>query len=174
MEDSIRFASELARLRDKALAGRRVAIVLVSNRDGQVENPEAIMEGLRALPADGNAPMEALLNGPINGWRQVAACDAHETLALPDYFLFFNALPQDLQDVVRKRWGAPEADPFFKPGELSCGEFLLPVMRFGNVAVGIHPMRGRDTDPPPHSCIALHAWLRDQFRADAVIPMSGE
>jgi cobaltochelatase CobN len=201
--DRIGFVAELAarwaRLRRKNAAERRVGIVLANypNRDGRLGNgvgldtPAGTVEvlkalaaagyGVRDLPADGNALVEALQAGPTNDWRQLAAREVRETLPLPDYFLFFNALPPAVQDAVRTRWGAPEADPFFKKGELSCGEFLLPMMRFGTVAVGIQPARGYNIDPatsyhdpdlvPPHSYFAFYAWLRDGFRADAVVHM---
>ncbi|MGE5514187.1 MAG: cobaltochelatase subunit CobN [Bacteroidota bacterium] len=201
--DRIHFVAELAarwaRLRRKPAAERRIGIVLANypNRDGRLGNgvgldtPAGTVEvlkalagagyGVRDLPADGNALVEALQAGPTNDWRQLAAREVRETLSLPDYFLFFNALPQPVQDAVRQRWGAPEADPFFKKGELSCGEFLLPMMRFGAVAVGIQPARGYNIDPgtsyhdpdlvPPHSYFAFYAWLREEFRADAVVHM---
>lgn len=203
VEERVRYVCELAsawaRLRRKRAGERRVGIVLANypNRDGRLGNgvgldtPAGTVEVLRAmaaagygvrdLPADGNALVEALQAGPTNDWRQLAAREVRETLALPDYFLFFNALPEAVRDAVRDRWGAPEADPFFKPGALSCGEFLLPVLRLGAVAVGIQPARGYNIDPnasyhdpdlvPPHSYFAFYAWLRDQFRADAVIHM---
>lgn len=201
--ERVRYVAELAarwaRLRRKAAGARRIGVVLANypNRDGRLGNgvgldtPAGTVEVLRAmaaagygvrdLPADGNALLEVLQAGPTNDWRQLASREVRETLPLPDYFLFFNALPQTLQDAVRDRWGAPEADPFFKKGALSCGEFLLPMMRLGNIAVGIQPARGYNIDPgtsyhdpdlvPPHSYFAFYAWLRDAFRADAVIHM---
>ena len=201
--DRICFVAELAarwaRLRCKSPAERRVGIVLANypNRDGRLGNgvgldtPAGTVEVLKALsaagyavrdlPGNGNALVEALQAGPTNDWRQLRAREVRETLPLPDYFLFFNALPLGVQEAVRQRWGAPEADPFFKKGELSCGEFLLPVMRFGAVAVGIQPARGYNVDPassyhdpdlvPPHSYFAFYAWLRESFRADALVHM---
>lgn len=201
--ERVRYVTELAarwaRLRRKAPAERRVAMVLANypNRDGRLGNgvgldtPAGTVEVLRALaqagygvrdlPADGNSLVQALQAGPTNDWRALDGREVRETLALPDYFLFFNALPQDIQEAVRRRWGAPEADPFFRKGELSCGEFRLPMMRFGSVAIGIQPARGYNIDPgtsyhdpdlvPPHSYFAFYAWLREQFRADAVVHM---
>ncbi|MBY0431136.1 MAG: cobaltochelatase subunit CobN, partial [Rhodospirillales bacterium] len=109
-------------------------------------------------------------------WRET-----RESLPLPDYYAFFHSLPEALRDKVMARWGSPEGDPFFKKGELHCGEFVLSVLRFGLVAVGIQPARGYNIDPsasyhdpdlvPPHNYLAFHAWLRDQFRADALVHM---
>jgi cobaltochelatase CobN len=201
--DRIAFVAELAArwaaLRRKPAAERRVAVVLANypNRDGRIGNgvgldtPAATIVVLRALaasgytlgevPADGNALLGLLMRGPTNDWRALAGREVRESLALPDYFAFFHSLPEPLQRLVRERWGPPEADPFFKAGELSCGEFLLPVLRFGQVAVGIQPARGYNIDPgssyhdpdlvPPHNYLAFHAWLRDLFRADAIVHM---
>ncbi|MGE5546668.1 MAG: cobaltochelatase subunit CobN [Solirubrobacterales bacterium] len=201
--DRVRFVAELAarwsRLRRKPASARRIALVLANypNRDGRLGNgvgldtPAGTIEVLRAmadagyavrdLPADGNALVATLQAGPTNDWRGLATREVRESLPLPDYFAFFHTLPQAVQTAVRDRWGPPEGDPFFKKGALSCGEFLLPVMRFGAVAVGIQPARGYNVDPsssyhdpdlvPPHSYLAFHAWLRDGFVADAVIHM---
>jgi cobaltochelatase CobN len=201
--DRVAFVADLAaawaKLRIKPAAERRVALVLANypNRDGRLGNgvgldtPAGAVEVLRAMaiagyhlgeiPADGNALVAALLEGPTNDWRVLRDRQVRETLSLPDYFMFFNALPNSVQQAVRQRWGAPEADPFFRPGEVTCGEFLLPALRLGRVAVAIQPARGYNIDPsasyhdpdlvPPHNYLAFHAWLRHDFGADAVISM---
>ncbi|ACO78922.1 CobN/magnesium chelatase family protein [Azotobacter vinelandii CA] len=56
---------------------------------------------------------------------------------------------------------------------------LLPGIRFGKVFVGPQPPRGWEIDqellhanlvfPPPHQYLAFYHWLRDDFRADALI-----
>ncbi len=201
--DRVEFVTDLAanwaRLRRKPEAERRIALVLANypNRDGRLGNgvgldtPAGTVEVLHALaaagygvgevPADGKALLELLLAGPTNDWRRLDDRVAQESLALPEYFSFFHALPAALQRAVRERWGAPESDPFFRAGDLSCGAFLLPVRCFGRVAVGIQPARGYNIDPaasyhdpdlvPPHNYLAFHAWLRDAFRADALVHM---
>ncbi|MDA8233050.1 MAG: cobaltochelatase subunit CobN [Magnetospirillum sp.] len=201
--DRVAFVADLAaawaRLRRKPMPERRVALVLANypNRDGRLGNgvgldtPAGTVEVLKAMadagydvrdmPADGNALIERLLRGPTNDWRALVHRETREGLALPDYLAFFHALPAALQDAVRDRWGPPEGDPFFRKGELSCGEFRLPVLRLGKVAVGIQPARGYNIDPassyhapdlvPPHNYLAFYAWLREGFRADAVVHM---
>ena len=71
-------------------------------------------------------------------------------------------------------WGAP-------PGRVmvSGERLLVPGLRFGNVFIGPQPPRGWEVDeellhantsvPPPHQYLAFYHWLRDVFRADAVI-----
>ncbi|MBU3056143.1 cobaltochelatase subunit CobN [Pseudomonas indica] len=59
------------------------------------------------------------------------------------------------------------------------GRLVLPGLRFGNVFVGPQPPRGWEIDeellhanlvfPPPHQYLAFYHWLRDDFKADALI-----
>src|SRR3546814_3225982 len=79
------------------------------------------------------------------------------------------------------RWGDPAQDPQLRRGD-DDGQpagFALPVLLLGHVAVLIQPARGYNIDPvrsyhdpdlvPPHHYFAAYFWLRDRFRADAVI-----
>ena len=197
--DRARFVTELAKnwakLRSTEPSARRVALVLANypNRDGRVANgvgldtPQSVVEILRALkdagyrvedaPADSAALMQMLLAGPTNDLS--AHRDGTEEIKLIDYSAFFGSLPRAAQDQVLARWGAAERDPSFRPGALDCGAFPMGGLRFGNVVVGIQPARGYNIDPsasyhdpdlvPPHSYLAFYAWLRDSFRADAIV-----
>ncbi|WP_295004472.1 cobaltochelatase subunit CobN [uncultured Dechloromonas sp.] len=59
------------------------------------------------------------------------------------------------------------------------GKLLVPGLRFGNVFIGPQPPRGWEVDEellhantsvtPPHQYLAFYHWLRDRFRADAVV-----
>ena len=194
--DRIAFVADLAmgwaRLRRTPASGRRVAMVLANypNRDGRLANgvgldaPAGTVEALRAMgragydvgepPADGDALIAHLKAGPTN-----AAADGRavrETLCLNHYKAFLESLPTAIQDAVVARWGAPEADPFFRDGA-----FALPLARFGNVLVGIQPARGYNIDPkdsyhcpdlvPPHGYLAFYAFLRTQADVHAVLHM---
>lgn len=194
-----RLASAWARLRRKAPAERRVAIVMANypNKDGRLGNgvgldtPAGTIEVLRALEAAGyrldevpdgpNDLMRLLGGGVTNDHRALDARVVRETLALPDYLAFFRDLPESVQAQVTERWGPPEDDPFYRPGELDCGGFAIAAVCLGGVAIGIQPARGYNIDPagsyhdpalvPPHAYFAFYAWLREAFRADAVIHM---
>jgi len=201
LPDRVAFAAAQAaswvRLAATPPPDRRVALVLANypNRDGRLGNgvgldtPASTVTVLDALagagyrleqaPKDGAALMALMQAGPTN------ALDPHrtatESLGLPDYLAFLGELPESVQAKIRERWGAPETDPHFRPGETDCGGFALPVRRFGNIAVAIQPARGYNIDPaksyhdpdlaPPHSYLAFHAWLRHQFKAQAVVHM---
>jgi cobaltochelatase CobN len=192
-------AAAWARLKVKAVGERRVMVVLANypNRDGRLGNgvgldtpagTHVMLTAMRQagyavadLPADGQALMDLLSQGVTNDWRHLNARQERESLALSDYHLFFGQLPAAVQTAVRDRWGPPEGDPFFRRGDVTCGSFLLPVLRLGRVAIGIQPARGYNIDPassahdpdlvPPHSYLAFHAWMRHSFQADAVIHM---
>ena len=199
--DRVAFVAKLAanwlRLRETPPAERRLALVLANypNRDGRIGNgvgldtPAGTIEVLRALagagyaveriPADGNALVAALQAGPTNAG--IASRAVAEELSRPDYELFFGSLPPDLQEAVVARWGPPERDPFYIRRELDCGGFALPVLRLGQVTVGLQPARGYNIDPaatyhdpglvPPHGYFAFYAWLREVARVQAVVHM---
>ncbi|MGQ9840428.1 MAG: magnesium chelatase subunit H [Anaerolineae bacterium] len=76
---------------------------------------------------------------------------------------------------MRQHWSDP-------PGEIMVdedGSYLIPGTVQGNVFVGLQPARAivdvdavtyHDKQAPPHyQYIAFYRWLRDEFRADAVI-----
>jgi cobaltochelatase CobN len=192
VDDRVEFVAELAanwvRLAKTKSANKRIGIVLANypNKDGRIANgvgydtPASTIAILRTLkdqgydvgeiPAVGNALIEALQANGTNA--QVA--NSQNTLSRNDYLRIFSDLPQSVQTMVEQRWGAPETDPFFRDGA-----FQLPILTFGNIAVGIQPARGYNIDPkstyhdpalvPPHGYLAFHFWLRHQFGAHAVI-----
>jgi cobaltochelatase CobN len=199
--DRVAFVADLARawarLRRTVPVERRVALVLANypNRDGRIANgvgldtPAAIVVTLRELakagyriiepPPDSAALMAQLLAGPTNDVAALQTRVIEERLPLVDYTAFFGSLPASLRARVSERWGPPESDPFYRPGELDCGVFRIPALRFGNAVVGVQPARGYNLDPsvshhdpdlpPPHSYLAFYAWLRDAFRTDAIV-----
>ena len=201
--DRISFVSELAAnwaaLRMKDAKDRRVALVLANypNRDGRIGNgvgldtPEATVSALRALkdagydikdiPEKGSDLIQRLMAGPTNAFKELKDRAVVESLSMADYQLFFGALPQAKQDAVIERWGAPEEDPFFMPGEVDCGRFAISAYRLGKAAVCLQPARGYNINPkesyhdpdlvPPHNYLAFYAWLRGEFAADAVCHM---
>jgi len=190
-------AANWARLRRTPAGERRVALVLANypNRDGRMGNGVGldtpagtvnVLEALQAagyriedVPDDGDALVARLAEGPTNA--AVEGRILRETLPFNEYQIFFAALPRAVREAVSGRWGAPEADPFFLPGETDCGAFAIPAFRCGNAAVCLQPARGYNIDPvasyhdpalvPPHNYLAFHAWLRHEYRADAVVHM---
>jgi len=194
VDDRVRFVARQAaawvRLGSTPAPERRVALVLSNypDRDGRIANgvgldtPESTVRlalalaeagyALPSFPETSAALMAWLLGGPTNAFT--SARESAETLLLADYWAFFDALPESARAALTARWGAPEDDPFFADGA-----FRLSIHRFGNVVVGVQPARGYSIDPkatyhdpdlvPPHSYLAFYAWLRTEFRADAVV-----
>ncbi|WP_049731868.1 cobaltochelatase subunit CobN [Rhizobium ecuadorense] len=185
-------AANWARLRATPARDRRIALIMANypNRDGRLGNgvgldtPAGSVEVLRAMaaadypladiPADGDALIRHLMQGPTNSGHDGRVI--RETLSLSRHNSFLASLPNKIQDEVRGRWGDPENDPYFREGV-----FALPFARFGGVLVGIQPARGYNIDPkesyhspdlvPPHGYLAFYAFLRREFGADAVIHM---
>lgn len=67
------------------------------------------------------------------------------------------------------------------PGKImvDSGKLLVPGLVFGNVFIGPQPPRGWEVDEellhantsitPPHQYLAFYHWLRDRFKADALV-----
>lgn len=191
--DRVRHVADLAMrwaaLRETPAQERRLAIVLANypNRDGRIGNgvgydtPESTVAILRALkaagyavgtiPQDGTALVHRLLRGTTNAKTRAKS---GVELALADYEAAFRMLPSSIRHAVAERWGAPCDDPFFRDGA-----FHLPIRLHGNIALGIQPARGYNIDPkatyhapdlvPPHGYFAFYIWLREHFRAHALI-----
>ncbi|MDP4796562.1 MAG: cobaltochelatase subunit CobN, partial [Rhodospirillales bacterium] len=201
--DRMRFVAALAanwaRLRRTPAADRRIALVLANypNKDARLGNgvgldtPAGTVRVLTALrdagyrvadaPKDGAELIARLKAGPTNDFKQLATRTISESLALSDYQIWFGGLPSAVREQVTERWGAPEGDPFYQPGDVDCGSFAISAYRCGNIVIGLQPARGYNIDPvqsyhdpaliPPHGYLAFYAWLERGFRADAVCHM---
>jgi cobaltochelatase CobN len=190
-----RMARAWCELRRTPASERRVAVLLHSypSRKSRIGNgvgldaPESAVRLLRELtahgyrvaehPQSGDALIEALLAGVTH-----AEDDSHperlETaplqLPLEHYRERFADFPEEVQQAMRTHWG--EA-----PGRFVCTPhgFPIPGLALGNVFVGIQPPRGFGLDPraifhspdlpPPHFYLAYYVWIREVFRAHAVI-----
>ena len=101
-------------------------------------------EGYRVTnaPADSGDLMRRILAGPTNWLTDRAQRQGGVSLSLIDYSAAYSRLPWDLRVAIESRWGGPERDPFFVPGETDCGHFALSVLDFGHVVVGVQPSAG--------------------------------
>jgi cobaltochelatase CobN len=201
--DRVDFVAQLAanwaKLRATPAPQRKVALVLANypNKDGRLANgvgldtPAATIHCLNLLagngyrvlnaPADSDALMRAIMAGPTNWLTDRAQRQGGVELSFADYQIAYGQLPWAVREQIETRWGKPEADPFFEPGEVDCGRFKLSLLHFGNVVVGLQPARGYNIDPtdtyhspdlvPPHNYLAFYFWLRHVHRADAIVHM---
>ncbi|MBX2809748.1 MAG: cobaltochelatase subunit CobN [Cellvibrionaceae bacterium] len=187
-------AAHYCRLGRKPNSDKRIALLLANypTKDGRIGNgvgldtPASAMQlltalqaqgyqlGDEALPADGDALIEALLGAVTNNPTTLHQRPCWQSLPLADYQRAFAQLDPASQAAVMERWGPAEADPKYRQGRL-----MLSGMRLGNVFVGIQPARGFDRDlaatyhdpdlVPPHSYLAFYFWLRQAYDIDAVI-----
>ncbi len=201
--DRIDFVAELAtnwaKLRQTDPSNRKAALILANypNKDGRLANgvgldtPAATVHTLNLLadagyslnniPTDSAALMAQILAGPTNWLTDRAARSGGVEMLIADYQIAYGKLPWEVRSRIEDRWGRPEQDPFFTPGEVDCGHFALSILQFGNVVVGVQPARGYNIDPkdtyhspdlvPPHNYLAFYFWLRNQFEANALIHM---
>ncbi len=194
-----RLAGNWARLRHTPPVDRKVALVLANypNKDGRLANgvgldtPASTVNTLKLLkengytvrnePPDSGALMARIMAGPTNWLTDRAHRTGGVELMMSDYQIDYGQLPWEVRQQVEERWGRPESDPFFQPGQTDCGCFKLSILEFGNVVVGLQPARGYNIDPtqtyhspdlvPPHNYLAFYFWLRHQHRAHAIVHM---
>ncbi len=95
-----------------------------------------------------------------------------ETLTWPlaDYRAALESLPQSLRDDLTAAWGAPEADPAIRDGQVH-----FRALRAGKALIALQPERGdvaaRDDDyhdlerTPRHGYVAFYLWLQTQTDA---------
>ncbi|HET7714648.1 MAG TPA: cobaltochelatase subunit CobN [Bauldia sp.] len=193
--DRVRFVAKQAaawvRLAAKPAHERRVAVVLSNypNRESRIGSAvglDTAASAVRLAAAmadkgyrlDGFPEHHATL---VSAFQSDAAAghrdgEAHGQawISAEDYAAFLSSLPIAAQTSIVARWGRPEDDP-----GLEAGGFPLRALRYGNLVVAVQPSRGNDGEAkaslhdaalvPPHGYIAFHAWLRDIFRADAVV-----
>ena len=183
-------AARWCRLRHKPNDEKHVGFILANypNKDGRIANgvgldtPQSVVNSLQALaadgydfydlPADAAGLIDALRAGPTNaGWQ---GRKTSVKLSVQAYKNWFCDLPADLGAAVLDRWGAVEADPMCDGTDLH-----LPILLFGNAAVGVQPARGYNIDPkatyhapdlvPPHNYFAFYMWLRHSWGCDAIV-----
>ena len=131
-----------------------------------------------ALPAEGQALIEALLagrsNDPESGHRPALA-----HLPLATYRAWYDQLPAEGRQRLEAVWGPPERDAGLEPIADGGVGFAVRGLRFGQVCLLIQPERGYDRDPslsyhspdlpPTHAYLAQYLWLRQVFAAQAVV-----
>ncbi|MCG8510803.1 MAG: cobaltochelatase subunit CobN, partial [Rhodospirillales bacterium] len=173
---------------------RRIALILANypNKDGRLANgvgldtPASVIAALTDMadagyriddiPDDTKDLMTRIQSGPTNWLPDRFRRQGGERLPLADYRKVYDGLPDEVRLRVEDRWGAPEKDPFF-----DSGDFVLSIIGFGNVVLGMQPARGYNIDPketyhdpdlvPPHNYFAFYIWLRDVFGTQAFVHM---
>lgn len=194
-EEGIATLARLARrwvtLQQKPQDACRIAIILanVPHSDGKIANgvglntPASLHHIMGHLgeqgydigtpPASVQEWMDVIKSGITNEHGKKNK-EIRHSFPLAAYASCFARLPCDVQRQMNERWGEVHEDAFVRDDALA-----LPVSVFGNVAVAIQPARDAavmDTQryhdplvPPPHGYYGFYVWLKDVFKADAVI-----
>lgn len=92
-----------------------------------------------------------------------------------NYQDFFSELPVAVQQDMEHTWGKAPGDVMLDDD----GNFLIPGFENGNVFITVQPSRQYGMDavklyhdpkiPPTHQYLAFYHWIRDVWKADAVI-----
>jgi len=102
-----------------------------------------------------------------------------QRIDVDDYRKWLDALAPTLRDKITKDWGRPEDSTLMVEHKNGKTAFVLPGIRYGKIILMPQPARawGEDLDKlyhakdlaPHHQYVAGYAWLRNGFRADAVV-----
>lgn len=100
-------------------------------------------------------------------------------VSLAEYRRWLNGYAPGLKAKIIKDWGQPETTRFMATGDGKGPSLVIPVVQYGKVALLPQPARGWGDDlekmyhakdlAPHHQYVATYAWLRNGFRADAVV-----
>lgn len=182
-------------LRRTPVAAKRIAFLFTnsSSKASQIGNavgldsPASLLALLRAmqaqgyridgLPESGDALIHALIDRGAYDEAYLSAdqlAQAIATVPATRYAAWFSDLPAPLQDKMRQRWGNAPGNAYVHDGQL-----VFAGMEYGNAFVALQPPRGYGMDPdaiyhtpdlpPTHHYYALYRWLRDEWRADAIV-----
>ena len=191
----VRKAAKWAKLRRKANQEKKIGIIFhnypatnanIGSAAG-LDSPESIRLLLAQMQQEGYVVdriqensrvfMDELISHATNDRRymtekQVAEADGK--LADKDYGGFFVSLEEETQEQLRRDWGEAPGDVFHYDDML-----LIPGMENGNIFITVQPPRGFGEDPgkiyhspdcaPTHHYLGYYYWLRDVWKADAVV-----
>jgi cobaltochelatase CobN len=196
---AVRRASEYAALRSKANAEKRVAIVFYNYPAGKanigasyLNVAESIANVLRRLKQEGYDVGTADLSGDavlstlvekshnVGGYAPgeldaLVAQGSAVRISVAEYSKWLDALSPSLKAKVIKDWGDPGKSRLMTAG----GSLIIPAVQFGKTALLPQPARGWGEDAekmyhakdlaPHHQYVATYRWLREGFKADAVV-----
>jgi len=188
-------ALRFAALRRKPNRDKRVAFVLTNSpgKAAKVGNavgldaPASLLYVLAALrdagyhvgelPPDGDALIHALIDRCSYDETLLTAgqlANAAGRVSTAEYRRWFDDLPEGQRRQMTGQWGAPPGEAYVHDDHVA-----LAGLDFGNVFVALQPPRGHGMDPnaiyhqpdlpPAHNYYALYRWLRDVWRADAIV-----
>jgi len=188
-------ASRFARLKRLNNSDKRIAFVFTNSNSkaSQIGNavgldaPASLMRILQAmqasgynigkLPESGTALIHELIDRCAYDNTYLTAeqlSHAVGRVSAAQYQTWFDDLPVEMQDKMTAQWGAAPGEAYLHEGHLA-----LAGIELGNSFVALQPPRGYGMDPdaiyhqpdlpPTHHYYALYRWLRDEWKADAIV-----
>ena len=190
-----RTALRYAALRRIPASQKRIAILLTNfaNKQGRVggavglDTPESVVALLHALkdrgydvtdiPTSGDELIHTLI--ARGGYDTEFLTEeqmslAESTYSSSRYRRWFDAFPDSNRTAVAEAWGDAPGN-VYRSGD----NIYVAGIQFGNVFVMIQPPRGFGANPlavyhsgdliPTHHYLGAYRWLRDEFRADAIV-----
>lgn len=190
-----RLALNWARLRHKPNSEKRVAILLTNypSKNARIGNavgldtPASVVHLLCKMKEEGYKIGEIPPNGDTLIHQIIARCsndkeflteeqmkNAAGHLEETKYRKVYESLPVKVQQELCRTWGEPPGEVFYYNRSL-----VIPGIQLENIFIGLQPPRGYGDNPlaiyhspdlvPTHHYLAYYRWLRDVFKADAVI-----
>lgn len=196
VEKLVALAKKWALLRHKSNAEKRLAIVFHHNppRNDRIgcavglDSFESINQLLIRLKSEGYKVEKTYEKGDdlAHELLEKMTCDrrwlppdkmaerAVDTADRSQYEPWHDALPDSVKTSMVKDWGQMPGDLFVHDEKL-----LFPGLMNGNIYITIQPSRGKIERmdqllhdpilPPPHHYLAFYRYVRDVFKADAVM-----
>ncbi len=100
-------------------------------------------------------------------------------VSVADYRVWLNQIPSRLRDKIIKDWGEPEKSRLMTLNGPGGPSIIIPAVQYGKILVLPQPARGEGEDPekmyhakdlaPHHQYVATYAWLRNGYKADALV-----
>ena len=128
--------------------------------------PESAEEFIRIMTSHATNDLSLLTD------KQAEEC---QKLSAEEYAAFFATLPEEARKKMTEQWGEAPGDIMLSDE----GNILVPGTMNGNIFMTVQPARQYGMDParayhdptiaPTHQYLAFYYWLREVFKADAVI-----
>jgi len=188
-------ASRFARLKRLNNSDKRIAFVFTNSNSkaSQIGNavgldaPASLMRILQAMQAAGYNIGKLPESGTALIHELIDRCAYDNTyltseqlthavgrVSAAQYQAWFDDLPVEMQDKMTAQWGAAPGEAYVHDDHLG-----LAGIELGNSFVALQPPRGYGMDPdaiyhqpdlpPTHHYYALYRWLRDEWKADAIV-----